>query len=55
LDRKNSEEFKIISTDLMNSGKSDSTSAYTFETNPEFNVTFTKTSETVGYFDYIEH
>jgi len=49
LERKNSEEFTIISTDLFDCDKSDSTLGYSHETNPEFKVDFLKDKNSVGY------
>lgn len=47
--RKNPREFIRITTDLFNSALDDSTNAFTYEEDPEFELSFAKSSNSVGY------
>ena len=47
--RINPREFIRITTDLINSALSQNTEAYTYETNPQFKLSFTKMADSVGF------
>jgi cyanophycinase len=48
-ERRNPREFIRITTDLFNSALDDSTNAFTYEEDPEFELSFAKSSDSLGY------